>query len=262
MVNFACIVDSWIVLFVACGEQTLKHEQISKKTKEMPLIRPGMRKPPPDFDVIRSQLEVYEAQMKDILFNTKPTTSTPSTATEKDQEGTPHNSGAGSSPSKDDGCATSKQNPTAVSGRAMRQSLTAQKRQGIWEMNQVQYNRTRYVYDTFREGKISEKCFSYCCDMSLIDKALPKLWAVQGYETVCCAGCVTPSTFSGGASSCRCRVPSRAGRGERCLTCGCEGCASGATKKRAREEDREAENRVSQSPNASDPHAQEKTVVS
>lgn len=192
--------------------------------REMPLIRPGMRKPPPGFDLIRPELERYDSQMKDILFSSSRT-----------EEGATTEESA------------TTQQGRGGAGRVMRQSLAAQKRKGVWDMSKVQYQRTRYVYDAYRAGTISESCFQYCCEMALIDKPLTKLWAVQGYETVCCAACVTPSNFNG-ASSCRCRVPGKKGSNrtssgsllgeERCLTCGCDGCASGGlsgSRKRARD---------------------------
>jgi bud site selection protein 31 len=139
----------------------------------MPKIRPGMKKPPRDFDKINGVLDAFEAQMKDAI--------------------------AGGDEKK-------------------------RKHQMTWEVAQINFKRTRAVYDAcYRSKSISEKCLDFCCDMNFVDAGLIRRWRIGGYESLCCTACVQSAGKTG---TCACRVPGKT-LSNPCATCGCTGCASG-----------------------------------
>lgn len=99
--------------------------------------------------------------------------------------------------------------------------------EALWAVAQVNRDRTRFVFDAFRTGTISESLLHYCGKVQWIDGELIKLWNIPGYERACCTACVRSADTAFG-TVCACRVPraKRAAGELRCAQCGCSGCAS------------------------------------
>eukprot|EP00555_Chaetoceros_dichaeta_P008139 CAMPEP_0198274600 /NCGR_PEP_ID=MMETSP1447-20131203/61062_1 /TAXON_ID=420782 /ORGANISM="Chaetoceros dichaeta, Strain CCMP1751" /LENGTH=278 /DNA_ID=CAMNT_0043968875 /DNA_START=84 /DNA_END=920 /DNA_ORIENTATION=+ len=103
--------------------------------------------------------------------------------------------------------------------------------ESIWPVHQINWQRSRYVYDMFYTyGRISRKVYEYCLKSKIADAALIAKWKKPGYERLCSTYVINPANFKFGTTSI-CRVPMR-DRGETQKTAqdpttGCLGCASG-----------------------------------
>lgn len=99
------------------------------------------------------------------------------------------------------------------------------KTESQWPIHQINWQRSRYVFDMFyRYKKISKEVFDYCVRHKLIDGPLCSKWRKPGYERLCSTYVINTSNYNFGSVSI-CRVP-RIGPVE-CPTTGCRGCASG-----------------------------------
>eukprot|EP00759_Apiculatamorpha_spiralis_P015150 PhF_6_TR21876/c0_g2_i1/m.31076/K12873/BUD31, G10; bud site selection protein 31 len=93
-----------------------------------------------------------------------------------------------------------------------------------WPILHISRQRTRYVYDAYRAGTITQDVVDFCVSQGFIDGGLIDKWPVAGYENLCCVKCV----MSNGGTVCVCRVPKKDSDGPvQCNQCGCNGCASG-----------------------------------
>jgi bud site selection protein 31 len=103
------------------------------------------------------------------------------------------------------------------------------KNEALWPIFKLHHGRSRYVYEMYREHKISREVYEYCLRNKHADGALIAKWKKQGYERLCCLRCIQPKDTNFG-TTCLCRVPSKsleAGRVVECINCGCKGCATG-----------------------------------
>lgn len=99
----------------------------------------------------------------------------------------------------------------------------------LWPIFRLHHSRSRYVYEMYKEHKISRECYDYCLRNKHADANLIAKWKKSGYERLCCLRCVQPKDTNFG-TTCLCRVPSKSleeGRVIECINCGCKGCASG-----------------------------------
>ncbi len=103
--------------------------------------------------------------------------------------------------------------------------------ESLWEVAKVNWQRTRFVYDLHRSGKVSQDVVDYCVECQLIDQALMARWSIAGYERLCCLQCAQGKTHQHG-TACVCRVPERLRKAAPgpCAACGCTGCCSGSNK--------------------------------
>ncbi|EPY30059.1 bud site selection protein 31 [Angomonas deanei] len=190
----------------------------------MPIIRPGMKKPPPGFEVVNDRLEELEEKMKIAIqvesngVVGRTTQSRRKRPREEDEE---------------------------EEGEAPIPPL--------WQIALINHERTRYVYDCFvKERSIPLEVLKYCEEMHFIDGGLLRRWRLPGYEKLCCTACGTPGAAALASSTiarfshrnkeegkstkaqsetavCICRVPPEQRRDKSfyaCSVCGCKGCAS------------------------------------
>ncbi|KAL7721542.1 Uncharacterized protein QTN25_001209 [Entamoeba marina] len=107
-----------------------------------------------------------------------------------------------------------------------------------WEILQINNERTRYVYDLYRNKEISRDLYTYCLNHNIIDGKLIAKWKKPGFEKVCCLQCIQKKP--GSNSVCICRVPRRDRNDDsfkRCSCCGCTGCCSGGNEEDTEEEE-------------------------
>lgn len=103
--------------------------------------------------------------------------------------------------------------------------------ESIWPVHQINWQRTRYVYDMYYTYKrISKKVYDYCLKNKIADAGLIAKWKKPGYERLCSTYVINPANYKFGTTSI-CRVPIK-DRGENAKTAqdpttGCLGCASG-----------------------------------
>eukprot|EP01063_Lacrimia_lanifica_P003657 TRINITY_DN11974_c0_g1_i1.p1 TRINITY_DN11974_c0_g1~~TRINITY_DN11974_c0_g1_i1.p1 ORF type:complete len:275 (+),score=133.46 TRINITY_DN11974_c0_g1_i1:54-827(+) len=100
-----------------------------------------------------------------------------------------------------------------------------------WPVHQLNWQRTRYVFDMYvRYKRIGKDVYDYCVKQKLIDVNLVAKWKKQGYERLCSAHAINPKNSNFGTVSI-CRVP-RYELGpdhpmvENKMT-GCRGCSTG-----------------------------------
>lgn len=104
------------------------------------------------------------------------------------------------------------------------------KQLSLWPIFQINHQISRYVYMMYYEKKkISRELYEYLLKQKYVNGDLIAKWKKQGYERLCCVSCITKETNH--HNTCICRVPkNKLGDGddksERCVTCGCRGCAS------------------------------------
>ena len=68
--------------------------------------------------------------------------------------------------------------------------------ESLWPVHQINWQRTRYVYDMhYKYKKIDKKVWDYCCRNKIIDENLAKKWRKPGYDlgVPSCGGAFTPS---------------------------------------------------------------------
>eukprot|EP00924_Labyrinthula_sp_SR-Ha-C_P007058 snap_masked-scaffold_8-processed-gene-8.33-mRNA-1 protein AED:0.08 eAED:0.08 QI:0/-1/0/1/-1/1/1/0/219 len=111
------------------------------------------------------------------------------------------------------------------------------KSESLWAIHQLNWQKTRYVYDMFYKYKrISRHVYEYCLRQKYADKDLIAKWKKQGYEKLCSTLVIDPRNFPFGTVSI-CRVPRNKldveedEEGEKLIIksdiTGCLGCASG-----------------------------------
>mmetsp|Transcript_25495 Transcript_25495/g.76557 ORF Transcript_25495/g.76557 Transcript_25495/m.76557 type:complete len:224 (-) Transcript_25495:41-712(-) len=103
--------------------------------------------------------------------------------------------------------------------------------ESLWPVHQINWQRTRYVYDMYyKYGKIDEKVLKYCQRNKIVDEGLMAKWRKPGYEKLCSTYVINTRNYNFGTVSI-CRVP-RNSLGDdavvECPTTGCMGCASGS----------------------------------
>jgi len=101
----------------------------------------------------------------------------------------------------------------------------------LWGVHQINWQRTRYVFDMFYVHKrISREVYEYCIRQKFADAGLAAKWKRPGYENLCCLQCIDTTNTAFGTTSI-CRVPrdqlGDAQKQVRSKFCGCRGCASG-----------------------------------
>ncbi|CAM9613930.1 unnamed protein product [Sphacelaria rigidula] len=101
----------------------------------------------------------------------------------------------------------------------------------MWPVFQINWQRSRYVYDMHYVYKmISKEVLEYCIRNKLVDGPLMAKWKKPGYERLCSTYVINTKNYKFGTVSI-CRVP------KQCLSAdtvvedvntGCRGCATGA----------------------------------
>lgn len=190
----------------------------------MPLIRAGMQRPPPGFDVIAEKLEVYDAEMRLAVqeessgvvgqttrrtaaergtkrarteaFPTTATTLTEATVEPTapiETEGEADAEPAVFAPSEDHHDASAKEEEKEDSSELHEEVPIPP----LWRMARINHDRTRYVYEAcFRDRSISKDVYDYCVTMQFIDGGLARRWRLPGYERLCCTACGVPGAAS------------------------------------------------------------------
>lgn len=119
--------------------------------------------------------------------------------------------------------------------RELREAVNAPhegKRKGVsqWPIHQINWQRSRYIYDLYYKYKrISKQLYQYCIRNKLVDAALIAKWKKPGYDRLCSAHVINTSNQNFGTTSI-CRVPKqqlRAGQIVEDRLTGCRGCCSG-----------------------------------
>lgn len=105
------------------------------------------------------------------------------------------------------------------------------KNESLWPVHQVNWQRTRYVYDMYYTySKIPKEVYDYCIINKVVDAPLIAKWRKPGYERLCSTYVINPRNYKFGTVSI-CRVPKKMlgddGVGVEDPTTGCRGCASG-----------------------------------
>jgi bud site selection protein 31 len=103
--------------------------------------------------------------------------------------------------------------------------------ESIWPVHQINWQRTRYVYDMYYTyHRISKQVYDYCLKHKLIDAGLIAKWKKPGYERLCSTYVINPANYKFGTTSI-CRVPMKDrpenAKNAQDPTTGCLGCASG-----------------------------------
>jgi bud site selection protein 31 len=77
----------------------------------------------------------------------------------------------------------------------------------VWPIHQINWQKTRYVYDLYHvHHRITKSVYQYCIDQNLIDAALIAKWKKPGYERLCSTYVINPTNYKFGTTSI-CRVP-------------------------------------------------------
>lgn len=105
------------------------------------------------------------------------------------------------------------------------------KAESQWPVHQINWQRSRYVYDLYYTYKrISREVYDYCIENKLIDAGLIAKWKKSGYERLCSTYVINQRNYKFGTVS-MCRVPkfnlAPDTQVEDPIT-GCRGCASGS----------------------------------
>lgn len=103
--------------------------------------------------------------------------------------------------------------------------------ESLWPVHQINWQRSRYVYDLFYKYKrISRQVYEYCIKNKLVDANLIAKWKKPGYERLCSTHAICTKNFNYGTVSI-CRVPRHELSDDHGMIqskhCGCRGCASG-----------------------------------
>jgi bud site selection protein 31 len=86
-------------------------------------------------------------------------------------------------------------------------NLTIRKNESLWPVHQINWQKSRYVYDLFyKYNKISRQVYQYCLDQKLVDAGLIAKWKKPGYERLCSTYVINPANYKFGTTSI-CRVP-------------------------------------------------------
>jgi bud site selection protein 31 len=106
------------------------------------------------------------------------------------------------------------------------------KQEANWPILQIHHKRTRYIFELYKEKKISPELYRFLTQEKYADASLIAKWKKQGYEKLCCLSCIQPREHAYG-TVCICRVPKSqldSGKIVQCNACGCRGCSSSDTK--------------------------------
>uniref|UniRef100_K3WSP8 G10 protein n=1 Tax=Globisporangium ultimum (strain ATCC 200006 / CBS 805.95 / DAOM BR144) TaxID=431595 RepID=K3WSP8_GLOUD len=102
--------------------------------------------------------------------------------------------------------------------------------EALWPVHQINWQRSRYVYDMFYKYKrISREVYDYCVRMKLVDANLIAKWKKPGYERLCSTFAINTKNYNYGTVSI-CRVPKHQLSDDQVIQekhSGCRGCASG-----------------------------------
>jgi bud site selection protein 31 len=102
--------------------------------------------------------------------------------------------------------------------------------EALWPVHQINWQRSRYVYDMFYKHKrISREVYDYCVRAKLVDANLIAKWKKPGYERLCSTFAINTKNYNYGTVSI-CRVPRHQlseGQVIQEKHSGCRGCASG-----------------------------------
>ncbi|RLN56289.1 hypothetical protein BBJ29_006635 [Phytophthora kernoviae] len=102
--------------------------------------------------------------------------------------------------------------------------------EALWPVHQINWQRSRYVYDLFYKYKrISRDVYDYCVKNKLVDANLIAKWKKPGYERLCSTFAINTKNYNYGTVSI-CRVPKQQlseGQVVQEKHSGCRGCASG-----------------------------------
>ena len=103
--------------------------------------------------------------------------------------------------------------------------------ESLWTVHQVNYQRTRYVYQMYSKYKrINRKVYDYCIKNGYADKNLIAKWKKPGYEKLCSTFVIDPRNFPFRTVA-LCRVPKKErfeeNKNAKCSVTGCLGCYSG-----------------------------------
>lgn len=103
--------------------------------------------------------------------------------------------------------------------------------ESLWPIHQINWQRSRYVYDMFYVHKKIERCvYDFCIKNKIVDANLIAKWKKPGYERLCSTYCINTKNFNHGTVSI-CRVPRQSLAADQVIEdqhCGCKGCSSGA----------------------------------
>eukprot|EP01039_Chlorochromonas_danica_P000738 gene738-802_t len=106
------------------------------------------------------------------------------------------------------------------------------KNESQWPIHQINWQKSRYVYDMYYTFKrISKEVYDYCVNNKIVDSALIAKWKKPGYERLCSTYVINPKNYKFGTVSI-CRVPKQSlapGAEIEDPTTGCRGCASGSS---------------------------------
>jgi bud site selection protein 31 len=81
------------------------------------------------------------------------------------------------------------------------------KKEALWPVHQINWQKSRYIYELFYVyKKISKQVYQYCLDQKLVDAALIAKWKKPGYERLCSTYVINPANYKFGTTSI-CRVP-------------------------------------------------------
>ena len=104
------------------------------------------------------------------------------------------------------------------------------KTEALWPVHQINWQRSRYVFDMhYKYKKIDKETYEYCVRNKLVDAALIAKWKKPGYERLCTTYVINTRNYKFGTTSI-CRVPAHALGPDASVedpTSGCRGCASG-----------------------------------
>ncbi|OQS07030.1 hypothetical protein THRCLA_00983 [Thraustotheca clavata] len=102
--------------------------------------------------------------------------------------------------------------------------------EALWPIHQINWQRSRYVYDMYyKYKKISKEVYDYCLRMKLADANLIAKWKKPGYERLCSTFAINSKNYNYGTVSI-CRVPRQQLADGQLIQerhSGCRGCASG-----------------------------------
>ncbi|KPI86293.1 hypothetical protein ABL78_4640 [Leptomonas seymouri] len=179
----------------------------------MPLIRPGMRKPPPGFDVIQAKLEEFEEAMKRatqeeskgvVGHTTRPRraeTASHKRPRESEDQDTATVNELGNEAKTDQGEESATDASASPSSSLAVAATEDAPVPPLWRMATINHARTRYVFLAYTKQRIiSKEVYDYCVEMQLIDSGLARRWRLPGYERLCCTACGVPGAASLAAS--------------------------------------------------------------
>lgn len=102
--------------------------------------------------------------------------------------------------------------------------------ESLWPVHQINWQRSRYVYDMFYKYKrVSREVYDYCLRLKLADANLIAKWKKPGYERLCSTFAINSKNYNYGTVSI-CRVPKHQLSDDQVIQekhAGCRGCASG-----------------------------------